>query len=42
MTRVVKIYSLTGYKEMGNLHFILKIIFHNIFIEKPFIFSKLL
>ena len=42
MTHVVKIDILTGYKENGNLHFILKIIFHCIFIGKPYIFSKLL
>ena len=42
MTHVVKIDILTGYKEKGNLHFILKIIFHCIFIGKPCIFSKLL
>ena len=42
MTHVVTIDILTGYKEKGNLHFILKIIFHCIFIGKPCIFSKLL
>ena len=42
MTHVVKIDILTGHKEKGNLHFILKIIFHCIFIGKPCIFSKLL
>ena len=42
MTHVVKIDILTGYKEKGNLHFILKIIFHCIFFGKPCIFSKLL
>ena len=42
MTHVVKIDILTGYKEKGNLHFILMIIFHCIFIGKPCIFSKLL
>ena len=42
MTHVVKVDILTGYKEKGNLHFILKIIFHCIFIGKPCIFSKLL
>ena len=40
MTHVVKIYSLTGQEEIGNLHFILKIILHYIFIEKPCIFFK--
>ena len=40
-THVVKIDILTGHEEMGNLNFILKIIFHCIFIEKPSIFSKL-
>ena len=40
MTHVVKIIILTGLEEKGNLHFILKIIFHCIFIEKPFSFSK--
>ena len=34
MTHVVKIDSLTGHKKMGNLHFILKIIFHHIFIKQ--------
>ena len=42
MTHVVKIDIFTGHKEKGNLHFILKIIFHCIFIGKPCIFSKLL
>ena len=41
MTHLIKINILTGHEEMGNLHFILKIIFHCIFIEKPCIFSKL-
>ena len=41
MTHVVKIDILTGNKETGNLHFILKIIFHCIFIENPCSFSKL-
>ena len=41
MTHVVKIDILTGHEEKGNLHFILKIIFHCIFIGKPCIFSKL-
>ena len=40
MTHVVKIDTLTGHKETGNLHFVLKIIFHCIFIGKPCIFSK--
>ena len=31
MTHVVKIDFLTGHKEIGNLHFILKIIFQCIF-----------
>ena len=34
MTHVIKIDILTGHEEMGNLHVILKIIFHSIFIEK--------
>ena len=42
MTHVVKIDFLSGHKEKDNLHFILKIIFHCVFIEKHFIFSKLL
>ena len=33
MTHVVKIDILTGHEDMGNLHYILKIIFHCIFIE---------
>ena len=33
MTHVVKIDILPGHKEKGNLHFILKIIFHCIFSE---------
>ena len=41
MTHVVKIDILTGHEETGNLHFILRIIFHCILIEKPCIFSKL-
>ena len=41
MTHMVKIDILTGHEEKGNLHFILKIIFHCIFIEKPCSFSKL-
>ena len=41
MAHVVKIDILTGYEENGNLHFILKITFHGIFIEKPGIFLKL-
>ena len=41
MTHVVKIDILTGYEEKGNLHFILKIIFHCLFIEKPCIILKL-
>ena len=35
---MVKIDSLTAHKEVGYLHFILKAIFHCIFIEKPCIF----
>ena len=42
MIHVGKIDILTGHKEKGNLHFILKIIFHCIFIGKPCIFQKLL
>ena len=42
MTHMVKIDILTGHKEKGNLHFILKIIFHSIFIGKPCIFLELL
>ena len=38
---VVRIDILTGHEEIGNLHFILKIIFQCIFIKKPGIFSKL-
>ena len=41
MTHMVKTDILTGHKEKGNLHFILKIIFHCIFIGKPYIFSSL-
>ena len=41
MTNMVKIDILTGHEEMGNLHFVLKIIFNCIFIEKQGIFSKL-
>ena len=41
MTHVVPIDILIGHEKMGTLHFILKIIFHYIFIEKPGIFSKL-
>ena len=40
MTHVVKIDILTGYKEKGNLHFILKIIFHCIFIGITMHFLK--
>ena len=40
MTHVVKIDTLTGHEETGNLRFVLKIIFHCIFIGKPCIFSK--
>ena len=35
MTHVVKIDILTGHEEIGNLRFILEIIFHCIFIENP-------
>ena len=42
MTHVVKIDILSGHKEIDNLHFILMIIFHCVFIEKHCIFSKLL
>ena len=42
MIHVVKIDTLTGHEERGNLNFILKIIFHWTFIEKPCIFSKLI
>ena len=41
MTHVVKIDILIGHEEMGTLHFILKLIFNCIFIEKQCIFSKL-
>ena len=41
MTHVVRIDILTGHEEKVYLHFILKIIFHCIFIEKPCIFLKL-
>ena len=42
MTHVVKIDILSGHKGIDDLHYILKIIFHCIFIEKHCIFSKLL
>ena len=42
MTHVVKIDIPTGHKEKGNVHFILKIIFHCIFIGKTCIFLKVL
>ena len=42
MTHVVKFDILSGHKEKDYLHFILKIIFHCIFIGKPCIFQKLL
>ena len=42
MTYVVKFDILSGHEEIENLHFILKIIFHCVFIEKHCIFSKLL
>ena len=41
MTKVFKIDFLTGHEEMGTLHFIMKIVFNCIFIEKPCIFLKL-
>ena len=41
MTHVVKIDILTGHEEKGNLHFILKIIFHCIFIEKHAVYQNL-
>ena len=34
MIHVVKVDFVTGHEEMGNLHFILKVIFHYIFIKK--------
>ena len=37
---MVKIDTLSGREEMGNLHIILKIIFHCIFIEKTMHFLK--
>ena len=40
MTHVVKIDIITRHEEKGNLHFILKIIFHCIFIEKNMHFLK--
>ena len=39
MTHVVKFDILTGHKEVGNLHFIQKIIFHCIFVENLCTFS---
>ena len=42
MTHLVKFDILSGHKEIDNLHFILKIIFHCVFIEKHCIFLKLL
>ena len=41
MIQVVKIDILTGHEEKSNLHFILKIISHCIFIEKSGMFLKL-
>ena len=41
MTHVAKTDILTGHEEIGNLQFIVKIIFHCIFIENPCIFSNL-
>ena len=40
MIHVVKIDTLIGHEETGNLYFTLKIIFHCIFIGKPCIFLK--
>ena len=40
MTHVVKIDILTGQEEIGTLHFIQKIIFHCISIEKSMHFLK--
>ena len=37
---MVRIDIFTGYEEKSNLHFILKIIFHCIFIEKTMQFLK--
>ena len=42
MSHVVTFDILSGHKEKDKLHFILKIIFHCVFIEKHCIFSKLL
>ena len=41
MTHMGKIDKFTGHEESSNLHFILKIIFHCIFTEKPYIFKNL-
>ena len=41
MTHVVKIDILSGHGKMGDLHFNLKIIIHCMFIEKTYVFSKL-
>ena len=40
MTQIVKIHILTDHEEIGNLHFILKIIFHCIPIKKKMHFLK--
>ena len=40
MKHVVNIDILSGHEENGNLHFILMIIFHCIFIEKKHAFSQ--
>ena len=40
MIHVIEIHIVTGHEEMGNLHFILKVIFHYVFIEKTCICSK--
>ena len=40
MTHMVEIDIFTGHEEKGYLHIILKINFHCMFIEKPWIFSK--
>ena len=42
MTHKVKFDTLSGHTGIDNLHFILKIIFHCVFIEKHSIFLKLL
>ena len=40
MTHMVKMDIIPGHDKKGNLHFILSIIFHCIFLEKPCNFSK--